>query len=203
MSIATEIERIKTNITNAYIKLSEKGATLPASQNSENLASTINTMSTSSSSSNNLSKITVNLDDKITELVENNVIEIIIPDTVTTIGTNFKNWTALTSITISDNITNITRAAFSGCTNLTNATIGNGLTTIGNLLFENCTNLTNVTLSNSITQVMMFAFQNCNSLTNINFKGTMNEWNNIKKSDAWNTNSAITTITCTDGTITL
>lgn len=203
MSISTEITRIKTNITNAYTKLSEKGATLPALQNSENLASTINTMSTSSSSSNNLSKITVNLDDKITELVENNVIEIIIPDTVTTIGTNFKDWTALTSITISDNITNISGTAFSGCSNLTSVTIGSGVTILGNMLFANCTNLTNLTLSNSITEIIMFVFAYCTNLTNINFKGTMNEWNNIKKSDAWNTYSGITTITCTDGIITL
>lgn len=203
MSIATEITRIKTNIANAYTKLSERGATLPTSQNSENLASTINTIPTSSPSSNNLSKITVNLDDKITELVENNVIEIIIPDTVTTIGTNFKNWTALTSITISENITNILGTAFSGCSNLTSVTIGNGVTILGNSLFANCTNLTNVTLSNSITQILMFAFANCTNLTTINFKGTMNEWNNITKESYWNHNSNIQTITCTDGTITL
>ena len=41
MSITSEVERIKTNIANAYIKASEKGATLPALQNSDNLPNTI------------------------------------------------------------------------------------------------------------------------------------------------------------------
>ena len=46
MSIASEIQRIKTNIANAYTSASNKGATLPATQNSSNLASTIDTIQT-------------------------------------------------------------------------------------------------------------------------------------------------------------
>lgn len=41
MSIASEITRINTNIANAYTKASLKGATMPQSRNSANLASTI------------------------------------------------------------------------------------------------------------------------------------------------------------------
>ncbi len=41
MSVVSEITRIKTNIDNAYIEANKKGATLPALQNSENLAETI------------------------------------------------------------------------------------------------------------------------------------------------------------------
>ncbi len=41
MSIVSEIERIKTNISNAYEKANEKGAILPELQNSDNLSSTI------------------------------------------------------------------------------------------------------------------------------------------------------------------
>jgi hypothetical protein len=41
MSIVSEIERIKTNIANAYAKCEEKGATLPELLNSENLAACI------------------------------------------------------------------------------------------------------------------------------------------------------------------
>lgn len=48
MSIVSEIERIKTNISNAYIRLFEKGATLPEVQNSTNLASTIESIEQSS-----------------------------------------------------------------------------------------------------------------------------------------------------------
>lgn len=46
MSIATEIQRIKANIENAYTKAEGKGATIPTNKNSENLASTIESIET-------------------------------------------------------------------------------------------------------------------------------------------------------------
>ena len=45
MSVVSEINRINTNIANAYSKCNEKGATMPQIQNSSNLASTIDTIS--------------------------------------------------------------------------------------------------------------------------------------------------------------
>ena len=44
LSITSEIERIKTNIANAYTELENKGATIPTEKNSNNLASTITTV---------------------------------------------------------------------------------------------------------------------------------------------------------------
>lgn len=44
MSIATEIERIKTNIANAYTACEGKGATLPTTLNSENLSNCISSI---------------------------------------------------------------------------------------------------------------------------------------------------------------
>ena len=41
MSITSEINRINTNISNAYIQAENKGATIPENQNSSNLADTI------------------------------------------------------------------------------------------------------------------------------------------------------------------
>ena len=41
MSIASEITRISTNVENAYTAANAKGATMPVSQNSDNLATTI------------------------------------------------------------------------------------------------------------------------------------------------------------------
>ena len=46
MSIASEITRINTNISNAYTACNNKGATMPVTQNSENLATTISSIST-------------------------------------------------------------------------------------------------------------------------------------------------------------
>lgn len=48
MSIVSEINRINTNIANAYSKCNEKGATMPQVQNSNNLANTINSISSGS-----------------------------------------------------------------------------------------------------------------------------------------------------------
>ncbi len=44
MSVANEITRIKTNIENAYTVCNDEGATMPQTQNSENLSSTISTI---------------------------------------------------------------------------------------------------------------------------------------------------------------
>ena len=46
MSIATQITRINQNIAAAYAACGRKSATLPQSQNSANLADTINSIST-------------------------------------------------------------------------------------------------------------------------------------------------------------
>lgn len=44
MSIATEVERIKTNIANAYTACEEKGATMPSVRNSDSLANCISSV---------------------------------------------------------------------------------------------------------------------------------------------------------------
>ena len=44
MTIASEIQRIQTNIANAYDALEAKGATMPGTENSNNLSSTINSI---------------------------------------------------------------------------------------------------------------------------------------------------------------
>lgn len=48
MTIASEITRINNNIASAYTACNNKGATMPATQNSANLATTIGTISTGS-----------------------------------------------------------------------------------------------------------------------------------------------------------
>ena len=44
MATSDIINSIKTNLTNAYTKLNDKGATIPTNKNIENLASTIETV---------------------------------------------------------------------------------------------------------------------------------------------------------------
>ena len=46
MSIASEITRITNNVADAYTAAQAKGATMPAAENSDNLATTISTIPT-------------------------------------------------------------------------------------------------------------------------------------------------------------
>ena len=52
MTIASEITRINNNIANAYTACSSKGATMPLTQNSANLATCINSISSGGGGSN-------------------------------------------------------------------------------------------------------------------------------------------------------
>jgi len=45
MSIASVISSMQTNLSNAYTKINDKGGTLPANKNLENLASAIDSIS--------------------------------------------------------------------------------------------------------------------------------------------------------------
>lgn len=72
----------------------------------------------------------------------NNIEEIAIPQSVTTIGVGaFKRCYSLTSITIPDSVTSIGNDAFLECEQLTKITIGEGITTIGVNAFDGCVKL--------------------------------------------------------------
>ena len=73
----------------------------------------------------------------------------------------------LTDVSISNSVTSIGRAAFSGCTGLTSMTIPNSVTSIGGLAFFGCSGLTSVTIPNSVTSIDMSAFKNCTGLTSV------------------------------------
>ena len=69
--------------------------------------------------------------------------DIVIPDSVTSIGDNaFNGCTSLASITIPDSVTSIGYRAFAYCDSLTSVTIPDSVTSIGDYAFEDCTLLT-------------------------------------------------------------
>ncbi len=107
--------------------------------------------------------------------------------------------TELTSVTIGSGVTEIGQYAFWGCTGLTSATIESGV--IGRYAFSDCTGLTSVTIGRGVTSIGSRAFDNCTKLTDIQFKGTVAEWQTIKKGGDWNYHAFTSIVTCTNGKI--
>ena len=130
---------------------------------------------------------------------------ITIPGSVASIGKEaFWDCSGLTSITMSKGVTNIGERAFCDCSSLTSITIPDGVTSIGKGAFGDCFSLTSITIPDSVTSIgKNEAFWRCRSLTNVTYNGTKEQWNKIGKDSNWNYNSAIKTITCTDGVIML
>ena len=125
-----------------------------------------------------------------------------LPNNLISIGSNaFHDCSSLASITIPESVTSIGNCAFDGCSSLTSITIPESVTSIGVEAFGYCGSLTNITIPKSVTSIGNYAFDNCSSLTNITYNGTQEQWNIINKAVKWNFNSAIKTITCTDGVI--
>ncbi len=83
----------------------------------------------------------------IVDAAGNEVTEIVLDDTVTTIPYQaFNNCINLTAITIPDSVTSIDDSAFRGCVGLTNIAIPDSVTSIGSYAFANCTSLTQLTV---------------------------------------------------------
>ena len=153
------------------------------------------------------------------------VTNITIPDSVVSIGYSaFSECTYLTNLVIPDSVTTISSWAFYHCSSLTSVTIGNGVTTIGNYVFNDCETLTSVTLGNSVASIGEYAFNNCtklvsvtipesmisfggmafyrcSSLKEIIYRGTQEQWGEIKKGRYWDRGTGLYIVHCIDGNV--
>ena len=120
---------------------------------------------------------------------KSNIVSIIIPDSVTSIGADaFFDCSSLTSITIPDSVTSISDTAFDSCDSLpvennlcyadtylvrtvdkslSTYTIKEGTKWIGNSAFRYCSSLTSITIPDSVTSIGESAFENCSKLKEI------------------------------------
>ena len=119
-----------------------------------------------------------------------NLKKIVIPSSVTTIGTNafygcsaeiawaqgykmtvlgefaFAGYKG-TSLVVPNGVTCIEYKAFAGCIDLVSVEIPNGVTQIGASAFESCQNLTSVVIPDGVTQIRERAFADCFGLTSV------------------------------------
>ena len=98
--------------------------------------------------------------------------DLVIPDSVTSIGRSAFTCTSLTSVTITDSVTSIGGGAFNECTLLTSVTIPDSVTSIGDYAFCFCKSLTSITIGNGVTSIGESAFYNCTSLKEVYCKPT-------------------------------
>lgn len=98
----------------------------------------------------------------------NTLTEIIIPDSITSIGMySFSSCTGLSNISLPDNILTISERAFEKCLGFTSMNIPNGVSVIGQYAFFDCTNLAEITIPCSVSSIGDNTFKDCTSLTEI------------------------------------
>ena len=119
---------------------------------------------------------------------EQEIKDLVIPNSVTSIGNYAFAYCSFTSVTIPESVTSIGDYAFCYCDSLTSVTIGESVTSIGYAAFAYCpltsitipnsvtsigdyvfcgSSLTSVTIPNSVTSIGDYAFADCYSLTSV------------------------------------
>ena len=91
--------------------------------------------------------------------------------------------------------------AFQWCSSLKSIVIPDGVTIIGVCSFSECTSLEMVEIPKTVTEIQRYAFEECTALVSITYRGTMQEWEQIKKGDMWNFMVPAEVIHCVDGDI--
>ena len=93
---------------------------------------------------------------------------IVIPDTVTTIGDYaFSGFKELESINLSNNLTKIGNYAFNYCYNLKIPSIPENVTSIGDYAFRDCDSIIDLKIPNTVKSIGHCAFSGCDALESI------------------------------------
>ncbi len=123
-----------------------------------------------------------------------------IPDNTKVKDSAFAYCTNLESVKLPNNSnTTIPSYMFAGCKKLPDISIPDGYTDIDYNAMSYCESLKDITLPASISNIKKEAFLNCSNLKNIYFKGTVEQWQSIKKSKGWDRGAGKYTVHCSDG----
>lgn len=106
------------------------------------------------------------------------IINVTIPDSVTSIGEYAFFESGLENVNIPNTVTSIGAHAFHG-TFITDLVIPDSLESISKYTFNNCKWLTNVTLPVSVKSIGDTAFESCPKLTNVKYAGSLADWCSI------------------------
>ena len=101
--------------------------------------------------------------------------EVILPDTITTIGINAFQYCSLSKITLSNNLTEMGDYAFYYCDNLVSVDIPASLKEIPFHAFYRCIALSSVTLHEGLEVIGASAFGVCRSLSSVSIPTTVTE----------------------------
>lgn len=93
--------------------------------------------------------------------------EVVIPDTVTSIGKNAFEGTDIVSVVIPDSVRNIGSGAFKDCATLQSVYMGNNVESIGDEAFQGDRKLARVRLSPKLGLIRKYCFNGCISLERI------------------------------------
>ena len=100
--------------------------------------------------------------------VTDNLVGVVLPNTVTSIGNDSFCATGLTEISIPSNVKSIGNYAFSGCKNLASVKLPDGLASIGGRAFRFCHSLKSIVIPDSVTTLVGWeTFGDCSSLTDV------------------------------------
>lgn len=188
MAIVDEVERIKTNIANAYTEIENKGVITTGVKNSDNLASTISAIQTGGTGggdgeltpyekgfieifNNNDGSTITELPNDAVKLPANiffgkkNINLTSLPETITTINAQaFYGCTNLRITKIPNGVTQLLDYTFYNCEKMALTELPSGLTKLGNAAFQNCKSIELTELPRTITSFGNYCFQNCTSL---------------------------------------
>ena len=98
---------------------------------------------------------------------------VIIPDSVTEIGSWAFRWSDVKTVTMGNSVTRICTHAFDACEELTEINISDSVITIERGTFERCGKLRRVTLGESVQGIGYGAFTNCTALEEINIPASV------------------------------
>lgn len=132
-----------------------------------------------------------------------NLVRLVIPESVTSIGEFAFCYSKITSLTIPGSVKSIGSQAFEYCSDLTEVNIEDGLSEIGYYVFGHCENLIKVRVPNSVASINRYAFDGCDKLTSAGPLGGGYHfefgWTDAIPSEAFYEWSQLTSVVIPDG----